>query len=410
MSANPSPAFQPLTIGPLTLRNRFIKAATNEGMAKQGIVSKGLAAFHAGVAEGGAAMTTVAYCATSFDGRTFVDQATLNEASAADFKALTDGVHKHGGAVCAQITHAGCFSFLSKEDLPSKPMSSSGGFNKCGVMSKRFTKRKMTRSDMDQVAAEFVTAARNARDYGFDAVEIHMGHGYLLSQFLSPFYNKRRDAYGGSLAKRMEFPNEVLAKVLDAVGKDIAVLVKYSMTDGRDGGNTIDDGIEIARTLENTGAHMAVLSNGMNVESISAMFGSSLPKEVRTPPKNPIIRAGLKWQKISEFKTVEFNELYLLENAKRIRAAVKMPLCYLGGVHSLENVETVLDAGLEAVSLGRALIHDPALINGFKDRSMLRTGCTACNQCVTMMYSPGGTACILTGNNDPELNTVPAAS
>jgi len=410
MSAQTPSPFDPLKVGPITLRNRFIKAATNEGMAKQGLVSKGLAKFHAGVVEGGSAMTTVAYCSTSLDGRTFVDQATLHAESAADFKALTDGVHQHGGAACAQITHAGCFSFLPKDLLPSKPISSSGGFNKCGVMSKRFTKRKMTRDDMDQIAEEFVSAAKLAREFGFDAIEVHMGHGYLLSQFLSPFYNKRRDAYGGTIAKRMAFPNEVLSKVLDAVGKDIAVLVKYSMTDGREGGNTIDDGIEIARTLENTGAHMAVLSNGMNVESISSMFGSSLPKEVRTPPKNPIIRIGLEWQKISEFKTVEFKEAYLLENAKRIRAAVKMPLCYIGGIHSLENVETVLGEGLDAVALGRALIHDPGLINGFQSGSMTRTGCTACNQCVTMMYSPGGTACILTGKNDPELNTQPAAS
>jgi len=409
--ATPHPdLFSPLKLGPVELRNRLIKAATNEGMAKGGVISKGLAKFHADIAAGGIGMTTVAYCATSLDGRTFIDQATLNEESMADFRALTDGIHRHGAAACAQITHAGCFSFLPKTILETKPISSSGGFNKCGVMTRRFTKRKMTRDDMDAIAEEFVAAARTARDCGFDAVEVHMGHGYLLSQFVSPFYNKRRDAYGGNIDKRMAFPREVLSRVLDAVGRDIGVIVKYSMTDGRAGGNTIEDGIRIAEIIEETGAHMAVLSNGMNVESISAMFGSSLPAQVRQPPKNPIIRIGLEWQKISEFKTVEFSENFLLENARKVRAAVDMPLCYIGGTQSLENMNTVIDAGFEAIALGRALIADPHLPNALRDGSMTASTCTACNQCVTMMYSPGGTGCVLRDPNDAALNTIPASA
>ncbi len=409
-----SKAFTPLTIGPLTLRNRFIKAATNEGMCKGGLISKGLANFHANIAKGGTALTTVAYCATSKDGQTFVDQAHLGPDTIADFKALTDGVHKEGAAASAQITHAGCFTFLPKSEMSAtRPLSASGGFNKVGVMSKRFLKKKMTRSDMDDIAAEFVMAAKAARESGFDAVEIHMGHGYLLSQFVSPFYNKRRDAYGGTIQKRMAYPAEVLAKVLDAVGKDLAVIVKYSQTDGRDGGNTIEDGMEAAKILEATGAHMAVLSNGMNVEAITAMFGSSLPTEVRTPPKNPIIRMGMAMQKMTEPSNVQFRELYLLEHAKKIRSAVNMPLCYLGGAQSADNMQTVMEGGLDAIALGRALIFNPGLINGLKDGSIERSGCTACNQCVTMMYTPGGTSCIDpngTRGHDAELNIVRASA
>lgn len=240
-----------------------------------------------------------------------------------------------------------------------------------------------------------------------------MGHGYLLSQFVSPFYNKRKDAYGGTIQKRMVFPAEVLSKVLDAVGKDLAVIVKYSQTDGRDGGNTVEDGIEVAKILEATGAHMAVLSNGMNVESITAMFGNSLPTEVRTPPKNPIIRLGMAMQKMTEPSNVEFRELYTFETAKQIRDAVNMPLCYLGGVQTLDNANTIMGAGFEAMALGRALIFDPNFINGMQDGTMPINGCTACNQCVTMMYTPGGTVCIDpdgTRGHAAELNTVPASA
>ncbi len=408
-----SKAFSPLKIGPLTLKNRFIKAATNEGMCKGGVISKGLANFHERMAAGGAALTTVAYCATSFEGQTFIDQACLNAQTIPDFKVLTDGVHKQGGAACAQITHAGCFTFLPKTASSMKPISSSGGFNKVGVMTQRYTKKKMNRDDMDKIANEFVQAAIHAREAGFDAIELHMGHGYLLSQFISPFYNKRNDAYGGTIEKRMTFPKEVLGKVLDAVGSDLAVIVKYSQTDGKEGGNTIEDGIKIAQILEQTGAHMAVLSNGMNVESITAMFGNSLPDQVRTPPKNLVIRLGMAIQKRTEPPKVAFKPLYVFDTAKRIRESVKMPLSYLGGVTSLDNANDIMSAGFDAMALGRALIFDPNFINRLKDGSAHQSGCTACNQCVTMMYTPGGTSCIDPNGqsgHDAGLNTVRASA
>ena len=412
MSKSASKAFTPLTIGPLKLRNRFIKAATNEGMCKGGVISKGLAAFHERVAEGGAAMTTVAYCATSKDGQTFVDQAHLSADTIADFKALTDGVHKHGAATQAQITHAGSFTFLPKDFSSMKPISANGGFNKFGVMTGRYMKKKMDRSDMDIIADEFVQAAIHAKEAGFDAVEIHMGHGYLLAQFITPFYNSRKDDYGGTIQNRMKFPAEVLSKVLDAVGKDMAVTVKYSQTDGKEGGNTITEGIEIAKILQSTGAHMAQLSNGLNVESIDTMFGNPLPA-TSTPPKNLIVRLGMMLQPKSKEPAREFKQLYSMGPAQQIRAAVDMPLCYLGGAQNMANVNRVMSEGFDAIGLGRALIFDPNLINAMQAGSLRNSGCTACNKCVTMMYTPGGTACVEQGGHRghaPELNTVAASA
>lgn len=407
-----SPAFSPLKIGPLTLRNRFIKAATNEGMCKGGVISKGLAQFHERVAEGGAAMTTVAYCATSKDGQTFVDQAHLSHETVKDFKALTDGVHKHGAAAQAQITHAGAFTFLPKDFSTAKPISANGGFNKFGVMTGRYLKKKMTRSDMDSIADEFVRAAINAKEADFDAVELHMGHGYLLAQFITPFYNSRKDEFGGSIQNRMKFPAEVLSKVLDAVGNEMAVTVKYSQTDGKAGGNTVTEGIEIAKILESTGAHMAQLSNGLNVESIDTMFGNPLPK-ASAPPKSFIIRVGMMMQPKSKEPDREFKPLYSLETARQIRAAVKMPLCYLGGAQTMDNIESVMGEGFDTIGLGRALIFDPNMISALQSGSIRNSGCTACNQCVTLMYTPEGTRCVLPGGHqghDAKLNTVPAGT
>ena len=405
----PSP-FSTMTIGPLTLRNRFVKSATNEGMAKGGIVSKGLAAFHENIAKGGAALSTVAYCATSLDGRTFVDQAVLGDESLADFRALTDAVHKHGGAASAQITHAGSFTFLDHATLKTaRPLSSSGGFNKVGVMSHRWLKKKMSRAEMDAMTVEFVEAAKRAREAGFDAVELHMGHGYLLSQFLSKIYNKRWDSYGGAIEKRLKFPREVLGRVLDAVGKDLAVIVKYSMTDGHKG-NSIEDGVAIAQAIEADGAHLAVLSNGLNVESITAMFGSSFPQTKRGSVGNPIIALGMWLQSLSEPKNVVFRENYLRELALRVRSSVNMPLAYLGGVQSLDGAQQAMTDGFECIALGRALVFDPAFVNKLQSGEVAKSGCTACNRCVTMMYSPNGTFCVEGKPGDAKLNIVKAGA
>jgi 2,4-dienoyl-CoA reductase (NADPH2) len=263
---------------------------------------------------------------------------------------------------------------------------------------------------MTQVIGEFVQGARLARDAGFDAVEIHMGHGYLLSQFLSPLYNRRRDAYGGSPEARARYPAEVLGRVLDAVGKELAVVCKLSVTDGARGGNTADDGARIAKVLDAAGAHLLVLSAGLNVESITTMFGSSFPKENRVKMSNPLINAAMFLQRLMEPQEVTFREMYLLESARKVRAATRMPLAYLGGVKTLANVEQAMQEGFEAVALGRALIHGADLVAAFGSGRTQASECTSCNRCISMMYTPGGTSCVLGEPGSAELNAQGAAS
>ena len=401
-----SGAYAPLTIGPLTLRNRFIKAATNEGMSPDGVPSRQLVQFHAAMAAGGVGLTTVAYCAVSADGCTLPNQIRLDRSTLPHLRALTEAVHAQQGAVSAQITHGGCFTFTP---MPGgeRPLSASGGFNKIGLMSGQYLKREMSVADMQRVAADFAAAAELAREAGFDAVEIHMGHGYLLSQFLSPLYNKRRDEYGGSLVNRMRFPRQVLRQVLDAVGNDLAVICKYSITDGVRGGNRIEEGVEIARQLAAEGAHLLVLSAGLNAESITTMFGSSFPPENRAVVTNPIMKAAMFIQSLVE-KPVHFRELYLLDQARQVRAAVDIPLAYLGGVASAQGVARAMAEGFDTLAMGRVLIHDPAWVNRLRAGQNQRSGCTACNRCVTMMYTEGGTSCVLNGPGDAVLNRLPA--
>ena len=393
-------AFQLFKIGPLSLRNRLIKSATNEGMAAAGEITPSLVEFHRRMAAGGVGMTTLAYCAISPDGRTFVDQPSLNPQSVAGFRRLTDAVHAQGAAACAQITHGGAFNFLPELIEHLRPVSADGGFNPPGVMAGRWFKRAATTEDMQRLCEEFCTAARTARDAGFDAVEIHMGHGYLLSQFLSPAYNHRKDEFGGNAASRARFPCMVLERVLEAVGSDMAVLCKLSVVEGHAQGNSLPEMVEICQALERTGAHMLVLSAGMNVEAPWSIFGSPLPMRSMTAAARGLFKYLSALMALRQPRK-PFEPLYLLPYSSTIRKQVNVPLCYLGGVTAPEQLETLSEAGFDAVAMGRILIHNPDLIAQWKAGGDQASGCTACNLCVAEMYSPRGTHCVLTDQPVP---------
>lgn len=402
-------AFSPVTIGPTTLRNRFIRSGANEMMARGSLPTQALLRLHEALAKGGVGMTTLAYVAVSRDGRTFADQGVMDERAVPHYRAVAEAVHAHGAKISAQITHAG--SFVQHKELSTKrAMSASGGIDLMGVMQGRFLQREMTRADMEQVTGEFVAAAQRCAAAGFDAVELHMGHGYLLNQFISPLSNKRRDEYGGSAENRARFPAEVLAAVKRATGDKLAILAKINLMDGVAKGGTVEDAIVTARVLEKAGADMLVLSAGRNIEASWQIFGSPLPYEDLGKMQHGLL-AKLQFAllKLSTPKNVAFRELYLLEAARRVRAAVAMPLAYLGGVQSRQAAEQVLGEGFDAAVMARALVHDPDLVNKFAADPAFHSGCIACNRCVAAMYGPNGTFCPLTQNAlDATLQNTPA--
>ncbi|WP_238946830.1 NADH:flavin oxidoreductase [Seongchinamella unica] len=406
MTANPS-AFQPFTLGPITLRNRFIKSGANEGMCLEGRPTAALVNHHRELAAGGVGMTTVAYMAVSSVGRTLPNQTWMRREILPDLRALTDAVHGEGAAISAQITHGG--SFVTGMHVRGRLISASSGLNPAGLMKANFLQRKMNESDMDRVTDEFVEAAKLAREAGFDAVEIHMGHGYLLNQFISPMSNRRSDEYGGSAENRARFPARVLAAVRDAVGDDIAVLAKINVADGPSRGATVEDGIVTAKVLQEAGAHMLVLSGGRNVESTWFMFGSNMNREEIIKVMKLIgDRLGAFMMKVAAAseRKIEFREMYFRDYSQKIRAAVDLPLAYLGGVKSLDNVETAMADGFDAVVLARALLRDPDLVTQFRNGTMRQSRCDNCNACVAYIYHPDGTRCIHRGANDPQANRV----
>lgn len=401
--------FSALKLGPITLPNRFIRSGANEMMTDGTLPTRSLLEFHKRLAAGGVGMTTLAYVAVSPDGRTFENQGVMSPRSMPHYRAIAEAVHAEGGRVSAQITHGG--SFVQDTKLSTwRAMSASGGIDQVGLMKGRFLQRAMTPVDMAAVRGEFVAAARLAREAGFDAVELHMGHGYLLNQFLSPLSNKRRDAYGGSAENRARFPAEVMAAVKEAVGADMAVIAKINLYDGVKHGATVEDAVTTAQALERAGADMLVLSGGRNVEAPWAIFHSPLPLEDMARLQ-PGLRARLQFAALKAMtpKDIRFRELYFLDAARQVRAAVQCALGYVGGVLSLDAARQVLDEGFEAVVMARALVHDPALVSRFRADPGHRSACDSCNRCVALMYTPPGTFCALTNNALPvEWNRVPA--
>ncbi len=401
--------FAPFKLGPVTLRNRFIRAGANEGMVFEGAPSKALVKHHRDLAAGGVGLTTVAYGAVAKVGRTLPNQVWMRPEILPDLKALADAVHAEGGAISYQLTHGGSFVTSVKVDGPT--MSASSGLNKAGLMRGNFFQRAMTRADMDLVIQQFVDAAELCRQAGFDAVEIHMGHGYLLNQFISPLSNKRKDEYGGSAENRARFPVEVLRRVKEKVGKQMAVLAKINVADGVPGGATVDDAIVTARLLQQAGADLLVLSGGRNIESGWFLFGSNFDMDEMKKVLKGSWLTGLM-MKLSQLgtPTVQFREMYFLEYSRRIRAAVDIALGYLGGARSLANAEQAMAEGFDAVVMARPLIHDPQLVNKFQRGEATASSCINCNRCVPYIYHPAGTMCVLNPANDPALNRLRASA
>jgi 2,4-dienoyl-CoA reductase-like NADH-dependent reductase (Old Yellow Enzyme family) len=409
MSANDQDPFQPFQLGPITLRNRFVRSGANEAMVIDGAPSKALLKHHRDMAAGGVALTTVAYGAVSHVGRTLPNQIWLRPDILPDLRALADAVHGENGRISFQITHGG--AFVTSLKVKGATMSASSGFNKAGFMQGNLWQRAMTETDMDSVANEFVAAARLCREAGFDAVELHMGHGYLLNQFISPLSNKRTDQFGGSAENRARFPARVLGQVKDAVGKDLAVLAKINVADGVPGGATAEDAIVTGRALEAAGADMLVLSGGRNVESGWFTFGSNhnIDDMRKVLQGNRLTGLMLSLSQLSAPR-LQFKPMYFLEYSRQIRQALKLPLAYLGGVTSMDDVRLAMREGFECVVLARPLIHDPGLVNKFRDGSVIRSGCSHCNRCVAYIYHPAGTRCVENPPNDPALNLQRAAA
>lgn len=385
--------FSEAKLNGLTLRNRLVKAATFENKSPGGVPSVDLIRFHERLGQGGIGMTTVGYCAAESDGRINEKMLYMDERIRQPLQQLIKTVQATGAKVSGQLSHCGHFT-KSSEFSGRIPRGPSWGINQLGLA---YGLPLVGPLSIPQISARvqvFARAAAFMKSVGFDAIEIHCGHGYGISQFISPRTNKRTDQYGGSLQNRMRFGLEVVEAVRKAVGDDFPLLAKISMTDGVRGGVSYDDAVEIAAMLDNGGVDAVICSAGTSSMNPMIMFrGDSILQGLLENEPKWLMRTGMRMMGSSFFRDYPYYDNYLLEHAKRIRERVKGAVCYIGGASSNDNIRTLMAEGFDFIQLGRGLLYDPDFANRAKADINYRNGCTHCNQCATLIEREGGIYC-----------------
>jgi 2,4-dienoyl-CoA reductase-like NADH-dependent reductase (Old Yellow Enzyme family) len=378
--------FAPAKLGPITLRNRFVKAATFEGMAPQNTVTDALVDFHRTFAAGGVGMTTLAYCAVSEDGQGAPHEIVVRQEALPGLRRLTDAVHAAGAAASIQLGHAGPVAAgTGRAGLAPSRVFAPQAF--------RFT-RPATEADLQRVTADFARAAALSADAGFDALELHFGHGYLVSAFLSPRLNRRRDGWGGSLENRARLARDVAKAVREAVGDRVAVLAKLNMADGVPGGLWVQEAVEVGRLLEADGALDALeLTGGSSFQNPMYLFRGEAPIHEMAAAFPPPLRLGFKLTAKRFMPEYPFEEAFFLPYARQFRAVLGMPLILLGGVTRLATVHRALAEGFPFVAMGRALLREPDLIARWRHGEAAESLCVHCNKCMPTIYR--GTHCVL---------------
>ena len=340
--------------------------------------------YHCSVAAGGVGMTTIAYAAVTQSGLSFDRQLWMRPEIIPGLREITDAVHKEGAAASIQLGHCGNMSH--KSICGVTPVGASSGFN---LYSPTFV-RGLRKEELPQMAKAYGQSVNWAREAGFDAVEIHAGHGYLISQFLSPYTNHRKDEFGGSLENRMRFMDMVMEEVMRAAGNDMAVLVKTNMRDGFKGGMEIDEAVQVAKTVGTRWGSCVGAERRLCKQSAYVCHaGSDAYKKCMTHYMSCWwlkygVRMVGKWM----IPTVPFKEAYFLEDALRFRTEIKeIPLVYVGGLVSREKIDEVLDDGFEFVQMGRALLNEPGFVNRLRTEEKARCNCGHSNYCIARMYT-----------------------
>lgn len=380
-----SELFTPYKIGPLELRNRTIRSAAFEGMCEHNSPSQELFDYHTAVARGGIGMTTVAYAAVCRSGLSFERQLWMRPEIVPDLKKLTDAIHAEGAKASIQLGHCGNMSH--RRICGCMPYGASRGFN---LYSPTFV-HKMNLREIDEVVEAFGKAVELAVESGFDAVEIHAGHGYLISQFLSPYTNHRRDEYGGSLDNRMRFMRRCMESVVKAAKGRVAIFVKMNTRDGFKGGMEVEDSIKVAQELQKCGADALVLSGGFVSKSPMYVMRGQFP--VRSivhymPWSQWWLKAGVLVGGRIVSPTVPFRKLFFMEDALRFREALPdMPLVYVGGVTTRKDADKVIDSGFQMLQMGRAVLEDTDFVNKMKADENHCSECEHSNFCIGRMYT-----------------------
>ena len=383
-----SKLFTPYQLGPITLRNRIIRSAAFENMARANAPTQELQDYHVSVARGGVGMTTVAYCAVDLSGVSFDGQLYVRPEIIPDMKKMTDAIHAEGAKASIQLGHCGNMTHFYT--CHCMPVSADTWFN----LYSPTIHRRLKVAEIKNLVKKFGEAVDWARECGFDCVEIHAGHAYLISQFISPRTNHRHDEYGGSFENRVRFMNEILDEVMAHAGNDMAVVVKTNMWDDCWHGVTIEEGIKVAKEIEKHKVHGIILSGGTVSRSPMTILSGAMPYKTLAhymPMKSFWwLKAALNIPGVAPIMmpTSPFKELYFMDKAKIFQKEItNTPLIYVGGVQSGDNCQQIMDEGFELFQIAHVLIKDPEFVHHVQENPHYHAGCGRSNYCVGRMYT-----------------------
>jgi 2,4-dienoyl-CoA reductase-like NADH-dependent reductase (Old Yellow Enzyme family) len=371
----PSPLFESGTINGLTLANRFIRSATWEGLATEaGEVTPHLIDTMVNLARGGIGLIISGHAYVSPIGQASPWQLGIYDDRLIDgLKSMAEAVHAAGGKIVVQLAHAGHFALEAAIDGSPVVVSNFDGLSQT-------PRTELSVSDLEKLKSDYVAAARRARMAGFDGIQLHSAHGYLLSQFLSPWFNRRTDQYGGSGDNRVRIHIETIRAIRQAVGHDYPLLVKINSEDFTDGGLSVSDSIAAAGQMVEAGLDAIELSGGV-------LTGG------RLSPSRPNINAPEK-------------EAYFQDAARAFKKALDVPLILVGGIRSIDVAERLLsDKTADYFSMSRPLIREPDLINRWRSGDRQRARCISDNLCFQAGISGKGISCLAKDRESDEKET-----
>ena len=362
---------KPMKIGNLEIKNRFVRSATYEGMAHEGHVTDKHVELYKNLAEGGVGLIITGYTYVQKSGIAFTEKMGIhNDELISGLLRIADIVHEHSEdcKIALQLVHCGRQSRPLKNTLAPS-----------AVLEKLTNKmpKEMSTEEIGETIEAFAQGVRRAKEAGFDAVQLHGAHGYLISEFLSPYTNKRTDEYGGSTENRFRFVEEIYKRSVELVGKDFPILIKINGDDFLDGGVTVEESKNIASKLSKLGFAAIEVSGGM-WETVKRSKKELGWKPTFIPESRMFV--GTK------------NEVaYNLPSAKEIKKVIDVPLILVGGINSLDLVEQILAEGsADFVSLCRPLIREPALPNRWlKGIGESKVECIYCNGCMSSLMTTG---------------------
>jgi 2,4-dienoyl-CoA reductase-like NADH-dependent reductase (Old Yellow Enzyme family) len=362
----PSKLFEPSSIGTLRVKNRFVRSATWEGMADEdGSCTSRLVDLTAELAEGEVGLIVSSHAFVSPEGQAGPWQLGVHDDKfIPGLSQMATAAHDGGSTIVVQLAHAGLQA--------ATPLTKMEAIGPSSLPREDGTHcREITLHEIQQTVDAFVAAAVRAKDAGFDGVQIHAAHGYLLSQFLSPYYNRRQDEFGGSVANRARLVLDILRRIKSSLGDEFPALIKMNSEDFIDGGLTVDDMLQIARMLEEAGVDAIELSGG--TADAASQF-------------KPVRRGRLP----SEDK-----EVFCHDAAKRYKETIKVPLILVGGIRSYSVAEKLVDDGIaDFVSLSRPLIREPGLVARWKSGDTAKSECGSCNLCFKPILEGKGMYCV----------------